>query len=97
MITTSDEVSFHLFCIGSSLKLFSPKLYIISLAWLGFEIALLKRLNLQLDRKNTHLRECLLILMGPIWNFLGGPNSLSHGSDFYAIRSSQSHCLPLCV
>jgi len=41
---TSDKVSFHLFCIGSSLKLFSLKLYIISLAWLGFDIALLKGL-----------------------------------------------------
>jgi len=39
------EVSFHLFCFGSSLKIFSPdKLYIISLAWLGFEKALLKGL-----------------------------------------------------
>jgi len=37
------------------MKLFSPKLYIISLACLGFEITLLKGANLQLDRKSTHL------------------------------------------
>jgi len=34
---------------------------------------------LQLARKTTHLPKCLL--MGPIWNFSGGPNSLSHGFD----------------
>jgi len=35
------KLVFTFFCIG---KLFSPKLYIINLAWLGFEIALLKGL-----------------------------------------------------
>ena len=35
---------------------------------------------MQLDRKSTHLPECLLILKSPIWIFFGGPNSLSHGS-----------------
>jgi len=36
--------------------------------------------TLQLARKSTHLPKCLLILKGPIWIFLGGPNSVPYGS-----------------
>jgi len=66
--------------MGSSLKLFSPMLYIISLAWLGFEIALLKRLICNWIEKARICLNACWYQRAPSGFFWGAPNSFSHGS-----------------
>ena len=56
-----------------------PKLHFISLAWLGFEIALLKGLICNWIEKARICLNACWYQVAPSW-FLGGPNSLSHGS-----------------